>query len=101
LAAPGDAAPWLLVNPERVLKYRRLQITFPAAGAYGFRAEVRGEDGTWHLAAEQAPGTDDRREREVATQPLTGGPLRIHVIAPPGLMAGVAEVRIVALLKDR
>ena len=100
-AAPGDAEPWLLVNPERVLKYRRIQITFPTAGAYGFRAEVRGEDGAWHLAAEQAAGSDNRREREIATQPLTGGPLRIHVTPPPGGVAGIAEVRIVAVLKDR
>ena len=100
-AAPDDAAPWLLVNPERVLDYRRLLISFPTAGGYGFRAEVRGGDGAWHLVAEQAPGTDDRRDREIATEHLIGGPLRLHVIAPPGLAAGVAEVRIVALLKDR
>ena len=71
------------------------------AGTYGFRAEVRGEDGAWHLAAEQAAGSDNRREREIATQPLAGGPLRIHVTPPPGGVAGIAEVRIVAVLKDR
>ena len=99
--APGDAQPWLLVNPERVLEYRRLQIVFAAAGAYGFRAEVRGGDGAWHLVAEQPAGADDRREREVSTLRLAGGPLRIRFTAPPGAPAGIAEVRIFGLLKDK
>ena len=100
-AAPGDAEPWLLVNPERVVEYRRLQITFPAPGAYGFRAEVRGTDGAWHPVAEQAAGKDDRREREVPTQHVTGGALRIRLTAPSGAPPAIAELRIIGVLKDR
>jgi len=100
-AAAGDAEPWLLVNPERILEYRRLQISFPRAGAYGFVAEVRGDDGVWHRVAEQAAGTDDRREREVTTLQAKGGPLRIHVTAPHDAPAGIAELRIIGVLKDR
>jgi len=100
-AAADDAQPWLLVNPERILEYRRLQITFPQAGGYGFVAEVRGDDGAWHRVAEQAPGGDDRREREVTTLPTKGGPLRIHVTAPRDAPAGIAEVRIIGILRDR
>ena len=100
-AAPGNGQPWLLVNPERIIEYRRLHITFPTAGAYGFQAEVRGDDGAWHLVAEQAADADESREREVATQHLTGGPLRIRVMAPGGAPVGIAEVRIIGVLKDK
>ena len=100
-AKPDDAQPWLLVNPERILEYRGLQITFPSAGPYGFVAEVRGEDGAWHRVAEQAAGADDRREREIRTVPTKGGPLRIHVTAPRDAPAGIAELRIVGVLLDR
>ncbi|MBW8745299.1 MAG: beta-galactosidase [Sphingomonas sp.] len=99
-AAPGDAQPWLLIDPERIIEYHRLQITFPAAGAYGFRAEVKGEDGAWHVIADQPAGSDEGREREVATQHLTGGALRIRIAAPPDKPAGIAELRIVGVLKN-
>ena len=100
-AAPGDEQPWLLINPERILEYRGLQITFPRAGAYGFVAEVRGDDGAWHRVAEQAAGSNDHREREVRTIPTKGGPLRIRLTAPRDAPAGIAEVRIVGILLDR
>ena len=99
-AAPGDAEPWLLIDPERVVEYRRLQIVFPVAGGYGLRAEVKGGDGTWHLLAEQAAGADDKREREIPTQHVTGGALRIRIMAPSGAPAAIAELRIFGLLKD-
>jgi len=100
-AALGDTQPWLLVNPERIIEYRRLHITFPTAGGYGFQAEVRGDDGIWHIVAEQRAGADDSRERDVATQRPTGGPIRIRVMAPAGAPVGIAEVRIVGVLKDK
>jgi len=99
-AARGDAQPWLLINPERIIEYRRLQITFPTAGAYGFRAEVKGEDGAWHVIADQPAGAGEGREREIATQHLTGGALRIRVTAPPDMPAGIAELRIVGVLNN-
>ena len=100
-AAPGDEQPWLLINPERILEYRGLQITFPSAGGYGFVAEVRGDDGAWHWVAEQAAGADERREREIRTVPMKGGPLRIRVTAPRDAPAGIAELHIVGILLDR
>lgn len=99
-AAAGDAEPWLLIDPERILEYRRLQITFPQAGGYGFVAEVRGSDGVWRKVAEQPAGGDERRERDVATSHVTGGALRIRITAPRAMTAAVAELRIIGILKD-
>ena len=100
-AAPGDAQPWLLVDPERILGYRRLQIIFPSAGAYGFVAEVKGEDGAWHRIAEAPAGADDSRERNVTTLPTKGGALRIRITPPHGSQAAIAEVRIAGVLQTR
>ena len=100
LAAPGDAAPWLRVNPERIIEYHRLRISFPQAGAYGFVAEVRIADGTWVKVAEQPVGADDRQEREMITQSVTGGPVRIRIAAPVGAPPGIAELRVFGILQD-
>lgn len=100
-AAAGDPAPWLYVDPERVLKYRSIRLVFPQAAAYGFVAEVRGLDGHWRKVAEQAAGADSRKEREIATEPTIGGRLRITLRAPAATIAGIAEVSITGRLQNR
>jgi len=99
-AAPGDAAPWLWVNPERIVEYHRLRIRFPQPVAYGFVAETRRGDGTWVKLAEQPVGADARQERDIATQWITGGPVRIRISTPPGTTPGIAELRLFGVLQD-
>ena len=101
MAAAGDRSPTITIDPERILEYRRLQITFPQSAAYGFTAEVRNANGQWVLLTEEGSGSDSRPTREIATQPVTGGPLRIRLIAPAGAAPGIAEVRIFGALQDR
>ena len=100
-AAPGDSSPWLIVDPERIVQYRRLRITFPTAAPYGVIAEVRGLDGRWRKVASLVPGGSAMSERTITTEPLTGGALRLSVLAPSGAPAGIAEVEIEGVLKDR
>ncbi len=92
-AAAGDKSPWVLVDVERVLAIKRLLITFPAEGAYGFVAEVRNGD-SWDVLAEQAAGSDTRRIRDVATKLLKGTRIRLRLMAPRGLVAGISEIRV-------
>ena len=83
------------------MQYRRLRLTFPQAAGYGFKAEVEGLDGRWLTLAEQPPGADVRREREIETAPLTGGAVRLTIKAPNGAPAGLAEVRLLGVMQDR
>ena len=53
------------VDPERVLNYRRLLLTFPLTANYGFVAEVEKEDGTWEEIANEVVGVDEERVREI------------------------------------
>jgi beta-galactosidase len=80
--APGDEAPWVLIDTERVLDVHRLLISFPQAGGYGFRAEIQKADGAWVLLAEQAIATDTRKSREIVTPLLTGGRVRVRLLVP-------------------
>lgn len=99
-AAPGDTAPWVMVDVERVLLIKRLQITFPTEGGYGFVAEVQHGD-SWDLLAEQAPGSDVTRVRDIATQALKGTRVRIRVIASRHLLPGIAEIRVAGQIQNQ
>jgi hypothetical protein len=100
-ATAGDKAPWVMVDPERILEVHKLTITFPQQAAYGIAAEVLRTDGSWAPLVEAAMGGDDRREREFTTQNVTGGRVRIKLQVPNGAVAGIAEVRITGVLKDK
>lgn len=101
LAVADDRSPSLTIDPERIVQYRRIRLTFPQAAGYGVKAEVKGLDGRWRALAEQPMGADARREREIATARLTGGPVRLTIRAPDRAPAGLAEVRLIGVLQDR
>ena len=100
-AEAGDADPWVSVDPERVLEYRRLLLTFPQAAGYGFVAEVERVDGTWEEIAREAAGVDSEQVREIATRHLQGRSIRVHVQAPKGVVAGVSEIVISGVLRTQ
>ncbi len=89
--AVGDAHPWLLVDPERVLTYRRLAIRFSANGRCDINAEAQTTDGAWQPLA-SALGAGD--QLDLPTRAVTGKSLRLNLTAPVGGACGVAEVEI-------
>jgi len=97
----GDADSWVSVDPERVLEYRRLLLTFPQAAGYGFVAKIQKADGTWEEIANEAVGTDSRRMREIATRHLQGRSVRIKVLAPTGAIPSLSEIVIVGVIETR
>lgn len=99
--ATGDADPWLVIDPERILEYRRIHLVFPDAAPYGFVAEVRGIDGNWQTVAEQAIGSDRSAVRDVETERVIGKQLRITLRVPPGSAAGLSEVLIKGQLQNQ
>jgi beta-galactosidase len=97
----GDADPWVSVDPERVLEYRRLLLTFPKAAGYGFVAEIEKADGTWEEIANEAAGADSQRVREIATRHVQGRRIRIKVRAPGGVAPGLSELVIVGVIETQ
>jgi hypothetical protein len=100
-AAPGDASPWLIVDPERILQYRQVRITFPQAARWGVIAETRALDGQWRRLASRPATGEATSECILNTDRITGGPLRLTISAPAGVQAGVAEVQIKGGLQTR
>lgn len=98
---PGDADSWISVDPERVLEYRRLLLTFPQAAGYGFVAEIEKADGKWEEIANEAAGADSQRVREIATRHLQGRRLRIKVRTPSGVTSGLSEIVIVGVIETQ
>lgn len=98
---PGDANPWVSVDAERILEFRRLLLTFPKSVAYGFIAELERADGTWEEIAREAPGTDTRRMREITTLHRQGKRIRMKVQTPNGAAPELSEVVIVGVLENR
>ena len=96
-----DAQPWVSVDPERILLYRRIRIVFPQAAGYGFVAELQQNDGTWKELAKQEAGADTRRVREVTTKALTGERMRVKLLAPSGAAAGISEIVITGILQSQ
>jgi len=101
VVAPGDPSPWLIVDPERILQYREVRITFPEAARWGVEAETRTLDGQWRKLATRAATGDSISDCILDTDHVTGGPLRLTISAPPGISAGVAEVEIKGVLQTR
>ncbi len=89
--AAGDAHPWILIDPERILTYRRLSIRFAANGRCDVTAEAQTADGTWQPLASTL-GTSDTLD--FATRAVTGKSLRLNLTAPSGGSCGVAEISI-------
>jgi hypothetical protein len=55
--AEGDAAPWLVVDPERIVNYRRLAVRFAPGGRCDVAAEAQDVGGVWQGLAD-APSRD-------------------------------------------
>lgn len=94
-AAPDDKSPWLSISPEKVIQFRKVQLTFPQAGNYRFVLESARDDGGWDVLADQSASTDNAQTREIETRRLVGSTLRIRLMPPKGARPGIAEVRIV------
>jgi hypothetical protein len=97
-AAKGDAARWVLISTEKVIQFRKLEITFPQAGNYRFVAQIEGEDGEWLELIDQSATADTAQKRVVETKRLIGTRVRVTVIPPAGAPAGVAEISIVGAM---
>lgn len=97
----GDADAWVSVDPERVLEYRRLLLTFPQTAGYGFVAEVQKANGTWEEIASEAAGVDSERVRDVATRHVQGGKIRIKVRTSQGLEPGLSEIVIAGVIQTQ
>jgi hypothetical protein len=91
----GDTHPWLLVDPERILTYRRLSIRFSQAGRCDVNAEAQGVDGKWQPLA-SAMATADALD--LATPAVVGKDVRLSLTARSGQSCGVAEIGITGTL---
>ena len=98
--APGDPTMSVTVDIERVVDIHQLALSFPQSAAYGFVAEAQDGQGRWHRIAQQAQGSDSRRERTVDTIAIQGRRVRVRLEVPPGAVAGLSELRIAGSLRD-
>ena len=94
--APADGHPWILIDPERILTYRRLSIRFAANERCDISAEAQTADGAWQPLA-GALGTAD--SLDIATSAVTGKSLRLRLTVPEGHPCAIAEIAITGTLK--
>jgi hypothetical protein len=94
MAADGDEAPWVSVSPEKVIQFRKLEITFPRPGNYRFVAQVENEDGEWIDVADESASSDTSQKRVVETKRVIGSRVRVKLMPPSGAPAGIAEISI-------
>ena len=97
-AAKGDAAPWVLISTEKVIQFRKLEITFPRAGNYRFVAQMEGEGGQWVDLVDRSASDETAQKRVVETKRLIGTRMRVKVLPPPGAPAGIAEISIIGAM---
>jgi hypothetical protein len=98
MAAKGDESPWVSISPEKILHFRKLNITFPQPGNYRFVAEVEDEDGKWVEAIDESSSTETAQARTVTLKQVVGSRVRVYVMPPPGAPAGIAEISIVGAM---
>jgi len=89
--ADGYAAPWLVVDPERIVNFRRVAVTFVPGGRCDVAAEAQDVGGVWQGLAD-APATADALE--IPVRAVTGRRLRLRLSAPAGGTCKVADVGI-------
>jgi hypothetical protein len=89
--APGDAKPWIVVDPERIVNYRRLAVRFAPGARCDVSAEAQDPGGVWKPLAD-TPATSDTLDTLVRA--VTGRRLRLRLSAPAGRTCGVAEIEI-------
>ncbi|MBW8880305.1 MAG: discoidin domain-containing protein [Asticcacaulis sp.] len=93
--ADGDAQPWIIIDPERILTYRRINVRFAPNGRCDITAEAQGTDGRWQ-ALGGALGAND--VLDFVTPAVTGKSLRLNLSAKPGQSCAVAEIGITGIL---
>lgn len=98
MAAKGDDAPWVSISPEKILQFRKLEITFPQPGNYRFVAEVEDQNGQWVVVADQSATTETAQKRIIDVKRVVGSRLRMKIMAPAGAAAGVADIRIIGAM---
>ncbi len=98
LAAKEDESPWVSVSPEKVLQFRKLEITFPQPGNYRFIAQVENEDREWIDVADESASSDTAQKRVVETKRVIGSRVRVKLMPPPGAPAGIAEISIIGAI---
>lgn len=96
---PSDADSVLILDTERLVEVHRLILTFPIAASYGFVAEVQDSSGRWQKLVEQIEGQDDSRTRILDTTSAQGRRVRVHLRAPVGAPAGLAELQVIGAVK--
>jgi hypothetical protein len=94
--AGNDGRPWIIVDPERILTYRRLNIRFAPGNRCGVSAEAQAVDGSWQ-ALGGAMGTADTLD--LATPAVSGKSLRLSLNIPAGASCGIAEIGITGTLR--
>lgn len=93
--APGDAHPSIVLDPERILTYRRLRIRFAPGLRCDVDAQAQGVDGAWQPLAGALATADTL---ELATTAAVGGRLRLRLAVPAGAACGIAEIEVVGTL---
>ncbi len=103
-AAPGDAAPWLQVDLERIVQVKQAKLVFPVAGDWRYRIEIS-VDGVqgWQLVADctQIPGGEAERTTAAESPVATGRFLRVTFTGWPGAAPALAEIEAAGNLADR
>jgi hypothetical protein len=89
--AEDDAAPWIAIDPERIVNYRRLAVRFAPGRRCDVTAQAQDAGGVWQALAD-VPATSDTFD--VPVRAVTGRRLRLRLTAPPGRTCGIADIGI-------
>ncbi len=95
-AAPGDTAPWLRIDLERIVDITGVRLALPTAGVWRYRVEIsRDGEHDWHLFADdvwiESPNMWTHHGTE--GKPGTGRFLRVTLLNwPAGSLPGIGEI---------
>ncbi|MGZ3305927.1 MAG: glycoside hydrolase family 2 TIM barrel-domain containing protein [Asticcacaulis sp.] len=96
--AAGDAHPWIVIDPERNLTYRRIAIRFAPDGRCAVNAEAQTADGVWQALA-GAEGNADTLD--LTTRAVAGKNLKLTLTAPSGKSCRIAEIAITGVMTGK
>ncbi|HLP08160.1 MAG TPA: glycoside hydrolase family 2 TIM barrel-domain containing protein [Opitutaceae bacterium] len=103
LAAPGDTAPWLRIDLERVVSVSALRILFPATGLWRYRIEISpdGERDWRTFAEEKTDAANQWTTYTVEGAPLSGRYVRITLLSwPAGTTPGLGDVSVTGTINS-
>jgi beta-galactosidase len=96
LAAPGDPAPWLRIDLERIVDITALRLSFPAAGLWRYRVDISPDgDRDWRIFADETRTETPNfwTSHDVHGLPATGRYLRVTLLGwPEGAQPGLGDV---------